>query len=146
MDQTLLTIIGLLIAFGALLSPIVLAAGARDKAHAVNILAAEQRAANALVASERRLVEKIDREVGLINDRLTRVKDDYARRPEVEALENRFSTAIKEIKDEQRRAADKLDVRLVGMTESFESSFKEVKQLINSLQHIVIRTDQGPGE
>lgn len=94
----------LILAIGGLLTPIVLAAMARD------------RSLMSMIATVQNGLEKhIDDATAPLHERVNRVRDEYVRRDDLDAHLNRMEKQFEDIRAEMRRGSDKVEARLGEM-------------------------------
>lgn len=100
------------LAIGALLTPIVLAAMARDRSLLVMLNSARQDALNAIVVMKDDARRMIAASTEPLHDRVNRVRDEYVRRDDLDGHLARMGKQFDDIRDDMRRNSENLDKRL----------------------------------
>lgn len=95
--QIALGVLGLLIGFGSLLTPVVLAAIARDRSLIAMIGAVKEDAARATTAATEP-----------IHERINRVRDEFVRRDDLESHLARIDKQFGELREDFRRGTDEI--------------------------------------
>lgn len=104
------------------LIPVVLAAMARDRSMMTMISGTRNDWQNSIAAAKEDCRKMLDAGTGTLHDRISRVRDEYVRRDDLDGHLQRMEKQFDEVRNEMRRNSENTDKKLDDIRKLLQSS------------------------